>query len=118
MPKYGPHVNSIRDALVALQEVKTQLDQHYSAASKSLTAVELSVQQSKEDISLIRDLGKYLVAYSSVVSSSVTSISTLLSPMSDANEILRHELDSAAGTEDISLLIDLNERQKEIKKAL
>ncbi|GAI83467.1 unnamed protein product, partial [marine sediment metagenome] len=40
-----------------------------------------------------------------------------VSPMSDANEILKHELDAVAGTEDISILIDLVEKQKEIKKS-
>jgi len=45
------------------------------------------------------------------------ALGTLISPMSDANEILKHELDSAAGTEDISVLIDLMERQNGIEKS-
>ncbi len=116
-PKHESYISSIRETIVQLQKLKRQLDQHYVAASDSLNVVQTSVQQSKEDIALIKDLGKNLIAYSSTLSTSVTSISALVPPMSDANEILKHELDSVAGTEDISLLIDLNENQKQIKKA-
>ncbi len=116
-PKHESYLTSIREAIAQLQEVKNQLEQHYIAASDALTAVQLSVQQSKEDVILIKNLGKHLVAYSSIVSTSINSVSALVSPMSEANEILKHELDSVAGTEDISLLIDLNENQKQIEKA-
>jgi len=108
-PKHETYINSVRETLVQLKKSENLLDQRYVAVSDALSVVQLSVQQSKEDATLIKELGKHLVAYSSTISSLVTSISTLVAPMSDANEILKHELDSAAGTEDISLLIDINE---------
>ncbi len=117
-PKHEPYIQSVRDAIVQLQKVKNNLDRDYLNVSKALTAVQLSVQQSKEDVTIMKDLGQNLVTYSSQVASSVPVISAFVSPMSDANEILRHELDSAAGTEDIGVLIDLIEKQKEIEKYL
>ena len=116
LPKYEPYVNSIREAVVQLQEVKTQLNQCVIAASASLKALQLSIQQSKEDVNLMTELGKNLIAYAGILSSSTTIISKLNAPMSDASEILKHELDTVAGTEDISLLIELNEKQDQMKK--
>jgi len=118
LSKHEPYIKSVHDAIEQLQKVKDDLDRHYLDVSKALAAVQLSVQQSKEDIAIMKDLGQSLVTYSSQIASSVPLISGLVSPMSDANEILKHELDLAAGTEDISVLIDLIEKQKEIEKAL
>lgn len=117
LPKHKAYFDSVREALNLLQAVKNRLDESYSIATKALHDVKLSVQQSKEDAALITHLGKELLRYSSTVSTSFASISAQESPMSNANEILKHELDLLAGTADISLLIDLNENQKNIKKA-
>lgn len=116
-PKHKAYFDSVRKAINLLQAVKNRLDESYVIATKALYAVQLSVQQSKENVALISQLGKKLVEYSSTVSTSFASISAQESPMSDANAILKHELDLLAGTEDISLLIDLNENQKKIRKA-
>jgi len=116
-PKHEPYVNSVQEAVIQLQKTKNQLEQQYVATSEALNAVQLSIQQSKEEAILVRDLGKHLVSYSNTVSKSKISISSFILPMSNASEVLKHELDSVAGTEDISLLIDLNENLTKIKKA-
>ena len=117
LPKHKAYFTSVREAITLLQEVKNRLEESYVTATKALYAVQLSVQQSKENEALIRQLGEKLVEYSSTVLNSFISISAQESPMSDANEILKHKLDLLAGTEYISLLIDLNENQRKIKKA-
>ena len=117
LPKHKAYFDSVREAINLLQEVKNRLDESYVIVTKALHDVQLSVQQSKEDAALISQLGKELVKYSNTVSTSFDSISAQESPMLDANEILKHKLDLLAGTEHISLLIDLNENQKNIKKA-
>jgi len=117
LPKHKVHFDSVRESITLLQAVKNRLDESYGIATKALHDVKLSVQQSKEDAALITHLGKELLRYSTTVSPSFASISGQESPMSDANQILKHELDLLAGTADISLLIDLNENQKNIKKA-
>ena len=117
LPKHKTHFASVREAITLLQGVKNQLDESYGIVIKALHDVQLSVQQSKEDAALISRLGEELIKYSSTVSTSFAYISAQESPMLDANEILKHELDSLAGTKHISLLIDLNENQKNIKKA-
>jgi hypothetical protein len=117
LPKHKAYFNSVREAINLLQEVKNRLDESYAIVTKALHDVQLSVQQSKEDAALISQLDKELVKYSSTVSISFDSIFAQESPMLNANEILKHELDLLAGTEHISLLINLNENQKNIKKA-
>ena len=116
MPKNESYVNSVRAALIQIKKCKNLLDTRYAAVSEALSGVQLSVQQSREDATLIKELGKQVVAYSNAITSTVTLISVLVTPMSDANEIIKHELDSVAGTEDVSLLIDLTENLKDINK--
>ncbi len=118
LPKYEQHYLSVRDTLVALKTVKEELEHIYFQVIKSLAEVQQSIDQSKEETSLIEDLGKKLVSYSNAVSSNISSVSGFVSPMSDANEMLKHEVDSVAGIEDVSLLIDLNEKIPDIKKYL
>ena len=117
LPKHKTYFASAQNAIALLQGVKNQLDTSYIAVTKALYAVQLSVQQSKENAALISQLGEKLVEYASTVSISLASISAQESPMSDASQMLKHELNLLAGTEDISLLIDLNENQQQIEKA-
>lgn len=117
LPKYESHMQFIRTAIVQLQKLKEESEQRYADVHKAFEAAQLSVQQSKEEVRIMKDLGQCLVLYSAQIRSAASLISTWVSPMSDANEILKHELDLVAGTEDTSVLIDLVEKQKEIKKA-
>lgn len=117
LPKHKKHLTAVQNAITLLQQLKDKLDQSYVSATQALYAVQLSVQQSKENATLISELGKKLVEYANTVSTASASVSAQESPMSDASQILKHELDLLAGTEDITLLIDLNENQKKIKKA-
>jgi hypothetical protein len=117
LPKYEAQVTSIRNALNQLQKAKENLTQQYNSVCAALTTIHISIHQSKEDVSLIKDIGVKLIAYSKLVSTTITSINTFISPMADANAILKHELDSIAGTEDISLLVELYEKNRDIKKA-
>jgi hypothetical protein len=116
LPKHKAYFDSVREAISLLQKVENRLNESYGIVTKALHDVQLSVQESKEDAALISQLSKELLNYSSTVSTSSACISAQESPMLDANEILKHELDLLAGTADITLLIDLNENQKNIKK--
>ena len=118
LPKQEAYLKSVEGAVANVQRTKEKLDNYYSKVVNSLDAIQLSIEQSTEEARFMKDIGERLVTYVSQVKASVLSVSALLSPMSDANEILKHELDLAAGTEDISILIELVERRKEIKKAL
>jgi len=117
LPKHKAHFASLQEAITLLQEVNHGLDKSYRIATEALKAAKLSVLQSKENVALINELGKKLIDYSNIVLTSVNSISAQEPPMSNANAILKHELNLLAGTEDITLLIDLNEKQRSIRKA-
>jgi len=117
LPKYESHIKSIRAAITQLQKLKEESERSYTKVHRALESAQVSVQQSKEEVKIMEDLGQSLVSYSAQITSEISLISAWVSPMSDANEILKHELDAVAGTEDISILIDLVEKQKEIKKS-
>jgi hypothetical protein len=117
-PMHEPYLIAIRDAIKQLTAIKNQLDQCFNNITKSIISLQNSIQQSKEEITIIQILGKELIKYSGVLSSSISTISHFISPMADANEILKHELDSIAKTEDISLLVDLKENLSHIKKGM
>jgi len=117
LPKHKARFDYVRQAINLLCGVKNRLQKSYLAVTSALSDVQLSVQQSKEDAALITQLGKALVDYSDAASTSFDSVSAQQSPMSDANEILKHELDLLAGTQRISLLIDLNQNQHNMRKA-
>ena len=53
----------------------------------------------------MKNLGEALVEYISNTRSFVQVVRGKVSAMSDADQILKHELDILAGTEDISVLI-------------
>ena len=118
LPKHEAYFHSVREAINLLREVNNRLDESYVITTKALRDVQLSVHQSKEDAALISQLDKELARYSSTLSTSFDSISAQESRMLDASEILKRELDLLAGTEYISLLVDLNENQSNMKKAL
>ena len=117
LPKHKAHFDNVQQAVRSLCGVENRLRKSYLAVTSALSDVQLSVQQSKEDAALIAQLRKALVEYSGVASTSLDSVSAQQPPMSDANEILKHELDLLAGTARISLLIDLNHNQNNMRKA-
>jgi len=116
LPKYESHIKSIQAGITQLQKLKEESELSYTNVHKALESAQDSVQQSKEEVKIMEELGQCLIVYSALIKSAVSLVSTWVSPMSDANEILKHELDTIAGTEDISILIELVEKQKEIKK--
>jgi len=116
VPKYQTHFNAVETAISELTIAKNNLETSYSRVLKALDKVETSVTESKEDAALVKDLGETFAKYISDTHSYVQIVIGKVSAMSDAEQILKHELAILAGTENISVLIDFLEQRHNIEK--
>ncbi|TEU12466.1 MAG: hypothetical protein E3J21_21050 [Anaerolineales bacterium] len=118
VPKYEVHFRAVEAALSDVEAATGKLKAAYNEAVKRLDAVTRSVNESREDAKLVEALGIALVEYIAVARSYAQTISSHVLAMFDADQALKRELDIQAGTEDISVLIELLERRQDIKKKL
>jgi len=116
VPKHQAHFNAVKNTILELAAAKNKVETSYSKVFGALMKVETSVIESKEDIALLKVLGAALTEYISDTHCYVQAVSGKISAMSNADQILKHELDILAGTEDISVLVDLIERRPNIEK--
>jgi DNA repair exonuclease SbcCD ATPase subunit len=116
IPKHQIHFNAVETTISEITTAKNNLETSYSRVLKALDKVETSVTESKEDAALVKDLGETLAKYISDTHSYVRTVIGKVSAISDADQILKHELDTLAGTEDISVLIDFLEQRRNVEK--
>jgi hypothetical protein len=109
VPKHQTNFNAVETTISELTIVKNNLETSYSKVLEALANVEASVTESKEDVALVKNLGEALAEYISDARFYIQTITGKVSAMFDADQILKHELDKLAGTEAISVLIDLLE---------
>jgi DNA repair exonuclease SbcCD ATPase subunit len=116
VPRHELHFRKVEAIIFDLLAERNKIDACYYAAVESLEKVIASVNSSTEDSSLIKTLGDGLVQYVAEIRRYTEMISSWASATSEADQILQHELDALAGTEDVSLLIDLTEHRSDIEK--
>ena len=116
VPKYESHFNSVKTTMSEIAESKEKLETFYGSVAEALCKVDTSVKESKEDMELLKVLGHTLAQYIASARSYAEAISKRVSAISDADQILRHELDQLAGTEDISVLIEFIEQRSNVEK--
>jgi hemerythrin len=118
VPKYEVHFRTVEAALSDIEAETKEFRVAYDEAVKRLDAVTKSVSESREDAKLVEVLGIALVEYIAAARSYAQTIFSHVSAMFDADQALKRELDIQAGTEDISILIELLERRQDVKKRL
>jgi hypothetical protein len=116
VPKHELHFRKVKAIISDLLAERNKIDACYRVAVEALEKVIASVDSSTEDSDLIKTLGDALVHYVDDIRSYTKMISSWTSTTSEADQILQHELDVLAGTEDVSLLIDLIEHRSDIEK--
>lgn len=116
VPKHETHFREVEAAMVELAAANGRLEKSYSEVVGALARVDASVDQSAEDAGLLKTLGEALAEYVSEGRSFQRTIAGRASALEEADRILKHELDVLARTEDISLLIDLVDRRRDIEK--
>jgi hypothetical protein len=115
-PKYPTRFQALKTALSQIEPASKRLQATYGKVRDILKAVDDSIRGSNEDTRLAQSLAESLIGYvkecrlfGQVVSFNVPSVS-------EADQILKRELDSLAGTEDISMLVELLESHGRLKK--
>ena len=116
VPKHQTYFNVVQAAISQLLSSEQKLDASFTYVIAALDKVETSINESKEDIASMKLLSETIVEYINDAHSFAQLISNNVSEVSEADQILRHELDTLAETEDISVLVDLLERWRDIEK--
>ena len=116
VPKYEVHFHAVEVALSDIEAATNKLKGAYDEVAMGLDAVAKSVRESREDAKLVEVLGMALIEYIAAARSCAQVISSHGSAMFDADQALKRELDIRAGTEDVSVLIELLERRQDVKK--
>jgi hypothetical protein len=95
---------------------KKNLESAYQVVCDANALVLKSIETCAENSDLIMSLRDALVAYVSEARSYAENVSSRVPLVENIDQVLQHELDILAGTEDISLLIDLLDNSLFIKK--
>lgn len=107
LTKHEKHYSGIRDVMSGISTQRKMIEISYSILIDTLSRVSGSLETSTENESLINALSDALVKYAASVQQYSKAIEESTAVVSEANNVLQLELDVLAGTEDISLLIDL-----------
>lgn len=116
VPKHEAHFKAVEKAISELSLGRKNLVESFTATISEHKNVITSVNESKEDAVLIKKLGSAVVEYIAHAKAFKKKVSTHAPALSEADQVLKHELDALAGTEDISILIELLEHWGDIRK--
>jgi len=116
VPKYEVHFHAVEVALSDIEAATEKLKKAYDEVVERLDAVVESVRESSEDAKLVEVLGMALVEHIAAARFCAQVITGHVSAMFDAGQVLITELDIQAGTEDVSVLIELLERRQDVEK--
>lgn len=117
-PKHETHFQAVKNAISQIERSKEKLETSSEKVLKMLKKIENSVTESKEDTKLIKLVGETLTDYIAKTRDFAQMVLNNVPSMYEAEQILKHELDSLAGTEDISILVNLLEKRNNIEKSL
>ena len=116
--KNKTHLLSITKALKAMKVPSPTLQKQFQNTSQILTSIENSIEKSEEDSKLMKSFSKGITEYLGVCRAINDLFIQHGEPVRESDKVLQHELDALAGTQDVSILIDLLEIQADIKKYL
>ncbi len=115
-PGHPDHFTAVKKIITKLSQICSGLDNSFTETGGALKKLLISVKDSTEDTNLIIDFSDALANYIRDAKTYIQFVIKNESVMKEADLILKHELDSLAGTEDISVLVDLLDQNQDIKK--
>ncbi|MDD4980941.1 MAG: AAA family ATPase [Candidatus Omnitrophica bacterium] len=116
VPKYEIHYNTVENAIIEFEAHLLSLNSLYQILLKELTNIDSTINESKEDAAIMKKFGESMLAYVSEAREYCQLISSKVHSLEEANQVLKYELDTLAGTKDITILIDLLEKRENIRK--
>jgi hypothetical protein len=115
-PKFDIQRNQIHARLPLVKDAKSKCDNAMSAVTISLAAVSESITKGEENLELLTTLAQSLIPLVNEVRGYRTLLQQSESELATADGILGHELDAVAGTQEVSILIDLLESRQNIER--
>lgn len=116
LPVYGPQFDALERALDAIVGVRQVLEASYDEVTHALASTTSTLDSSTEDRGLVRPLVDSIVHFAEALAAHRDSVAAHATAASDAEQLLQHELDRLAGTEDLSVLVDLIESRSDLIK--
>jgi len=115
-PKHQSHYEAISEAITKLKKIRTTLESKYTDAQDELEVVRTSIRNSEEGTEKIAKLSTAIAGYLGAAGELKQSLKGQSVPVTEAAQVLKYELDSLAGTQDVSILIDFIEKRASIRK--
>jgi AAA domain len=116
IPKYQIHYEAISAAIAGVKKTKLAFEGKYEATKREMGIVRRSIIDSDEGTDKINKLSTAVAEYLAVTVEFKQALKAHSGPVTEAAQVLKYELDTRAGTEDVSVLIDLLEKRDAIRK--
>lgn len=118
VPKQELYFSRLNNVLTDLVPGREKIEKDYNEIIDSLSILTNSIENSSENLDFIKPFREGLIKIISDIRDYQQIISDRAQIIIDVDQVLQHELDVIAGTEDISLLIDLFDNLTEISKKI
>ncbi len=116
--KYAEYYSIVENSILMFEQYEIELDKTHNQVILSIDNMLRSIEEYQQSKDLIKDFSNSLIEYLKIAQKLINEISNSAQSLKEANQILKHELDKIAGTENISILIELIEKREEIRKKL
>lgn len=117
VPKHENHFAAVTEVIQEVDGATTELRQNYAKVLSALDQLKKSLGEGAITEAEILTFGEALVGFITKSKVHGASISRSALVVREADQVLRHELDLLAGTEDISLIVDLMENRVVLNRA-
>jgi hypothetical protein len=118
LPKHQLHYDAVVNAVAQLGEADRQFALAIEDSKQKIKIAAESVESNLEEEASISQLAASLIFTIGRAAEYKATIEAHASPVTDAARVLKHELDALAGTQDVSVIIDLISNHKRIKKKM
>jgi hypothetical protein len=116
VPAHQTNFDSVWQAILALTKSKGELQKYFNAVQIALGKVQQSIENSDEGTSKATDLSTAIAAYLGASTSFKVLLKSHAATVAEAAQVLKYKLDSLAGTQDVSVLIDLLQQRRAVRK--
>ena len=107
----------IENSLKEIQQGSRQVEDTFNISKDILDEILASIDSSQEDLEIIKKLKTSLSSFIKAIEEYISVIIKNAQFLNEQNQLVQHEIDIIAGTEDISTLIDaLDKKAKMVQK--
>ena len=118
VPKHKDIFAAVQTAVSELKAQKAKLDASAKVAASAITAIKQTLAQATPDVNTAQELGAKIVDFIACARMLAKTIAKHTSSVASADHVLQHQLDSLAGTTDLSALIELLEGWNDVERVV